>query len=157
MLPYFLIVAVVVGLDQLSKRMILGELHLYETREIIPGFFNLVHVTNTGAAFSFLADVESSWRHYFFVAIAVSAVILLTIGCYRYREEEPWLLPPFALIAAGAAGNLIDRLLYGHVIDFLDFSLAGYHWPAFNLADSSICIGAVLFIILNWKTNKLKR
>ncbi|WP_163336793.1 signal peptidase II [Desulfopila sp. IMCC35008] len=146
---YFLVVVSIIAADQLSKQWVLNSFQLYEAREIIPGFFNLVYVTNTGAAFSMLAGVDAPWRHYFFLTIGIIAVIGLTVGYFIYRKENPWHLPAFALVAGGAAGNLIDRVRHGAVVDFLDFHVAGYHWPAFNVADSAICVGAGVFILIS--------
>ena len=146
---YFLLSAAVIAADQLTKWWILSNFHLYESREIIPGFFNLVYVTNTGAAFSLLADVDSPWRHYFFVIIGLVAIVGFTAGYVVLRREHRWYGPAFACIAGGAAGNLIDRVRFGAVVDFLDVYFRSYHWPAFNVADSAICIGAGIFIVLS--------
>lgn len=146
---YYLIVLLVIATDQLTKLLILQTFQLYEVKEIIPGFFNLVYVTNTGAAFSMLAGVDSPWRHYFFLGIGVVACIGLTIAYYRFRSSHGGYGIALALIAGGALGNLIDRVRLGSVVDFLDFYFGSYHWPAFNVADSAICIGAVLFLIVN--------
>lgn len=146
---YAVIVISVILADQGTKYLIETFLQFYEVREIIPGFFNLVFVTNTGAAFSLFADVASPWRHYFFVSIAVFAAVALTIGYIKLKKVNRLYCYPMALIAGGALGNLIDRVRIGAVIDFLDFHYLGYHWPAFNVADSAICIGAGLFIVLN--------
>jgi len=138
-------------LDQLSKLWIMKEFTLYESREIIPGFFNLVYVVNSGAAFSFLADVNSPWRHYFFVTFAIIAVIALTWLVHSLRRESLFYWICIGLIVGGAIGNLIDRIVYGHVVDFLDFYIRDYHWPAFNIADSAICVGVGLYILLTFK------
>lgn len=148
-MSYFLIASVVILLDQLSKLWVLKSFQLYESREVIPGFFNLVYVTNTGAAFSMLADVQSPWRHYFFLGIGVAAVIGLTAGYFVLRKEHRWYGPAFACIAGGAVGNLIDRVRLGSVVDFLDVYAGKYHWPAFNIADSAICLGAFIFIVIS--------
>lgn len=154
---YFLILLVVLGADQLSKQWIVSTMDLYQVREIIPGLFNLVHVTNKGGAFSMLASIDSPLRHYFFVLIQGGAAVGLTIAALKMRHHGPLYRVSFALIAAGALGNLIDRLRHGAVIDFLDFYLGGYHWPAFNVADSSICIGVGLFFVLNVYDSKKEK
>ncbi len=146
---FAVILLVFVGLDQLSKYLVLSTLELYEVRQLIPGFFNLVHVTNKGAAFSMFASVDSPVRHYFFVAVNSAAFIGLTIAAWKMRDQHRLYPVSFALIAAGAVGNLIDRLRLGAVIDFLDFYLGAYHWPAFNVADSAICVGVALLFVLN--------
>jgi len=144
LIPWLGIAAIVVLLDQITKVTIT---RLFSYGEILPvtSFFNLVLAYNKGAAFSFLA-AESGWQRYFFTAIAVAAVIFIIFLLKRHAGQRLfcWAL---ALILGGAVGNLIDRVLYGHVIDFLDFYIGKWHWPAFNIADSAICIGAALFVI----------
>lgn len=151
---YFVLAMIVIAIDQLSKMWVLNSFQLYESREMIPGFFNLVYVTNTGAAFSFLADVHSPWRHYFFLGVGSAAVIGLTAGYFLMRKEHRWYGPAFACIAGGALGNLIDRVRLGAVVDFLDVYIGKYHWPAFNIADSAICIGAAIFIVISLVESK---
>jgi len=148
---YFAIILVVLGLDQLTKTLIVSSLSLYEQIEIIPGFFNLTHVTNRGAAFSMLAEVDSPWRHYFFVTISCIALVFLTIYWFQLRHNWPRQGLGIALIAGGALGNLVDRLRVGAVIDFIDIYWQGYHWPAFNIADSAICIGVGIFLYMSFK------
>lgn len=149
-LCYFFIVGLVILGDQLSKIWIVHNFQMYETREIIPSFFNLIYVVNTGAAFSMFADVDSAWRHYFFVGVACVACVGLTYMASTLRRESSLFMVSLACIAGGAIGNLIDRLYYGHVVDFLDVYLGSYHWPAFNIADSAICVGAVMYIVLSF-------
>lgn len=149
-LLYFVIAAVVIIGDQLTKIWIVNNFQLYEVREVVPSFFNLIYVVNTGAAFSAFANVDSPWRHYFFVGIACLACVLLTYMTYTVRKEPILFMVSLALIVGGAIGNLIDRLNYGHVVDFLDVYVGSYHWPAFNVADSAICVGAVLYILLGF-------
>ena len=146
---YLIVAAVTVIADQLTKAWVLNSFQLYESRAVIPDFFNLVYVTNTGAAFSILADVDSVWKHYFFLGIGGVAVTGLTIAWFRMRKESILYGVALALICGGAVGNLIDRIRFGSVVDFLDFHLAGHHWPAFNIADSAICVGAGLFLVVN--------
>jgi len=146
---YWAIVVAVVSADQLTKSWVLSFFQLYESKEIIGGLFNLVYVTNAGAAFSMLADVESPWRHYFFLGVGITAIIVLTIAWFRIREENKLYGVALAFICGGAVGNLIDRVQFGSVVDFLDFYLGSYHWPAFNIADSAICIGAGLYLVIN--------
>lgn len=146
---YIVVIIGVIIADQVTKAMVVGAMRLYESWEIIPGFFNLVYVTNSGAAFSFLADINSPWRHYFFLSIGVVALFGLSIAYWKLREENGLYSWSLALIAGGAAGNLIDRVRFGSVIDFLDFYLGSYHWPAFNVADSAICIGVGMFLLIN--------
>ncbi len=149
MILYGFLLTLVLIADQLSKHWIVTHFSLYEMREILPGFFNLVYVTNKGAAFSLFASIDSPIRHYFFTFVNGAAVIGLTIAAFKMRSGNLLYRLSFALIAAGACGNLVDRLRYGAVIDFLDFFIGEYHWPAFNVADSSIFIGVVLLFITN--------
>lgn len=154
---YFILLILVAGIDQLTKYFIQNHMYLYESREMIPGFFNLVFVTNTGAAFSIFADVESPARHYFFVAIGVIALIGISVWYYSLRKENKYYAVCLGLIAGGALGNLIDRIHIGAVVDFLDFYIKVYHWPAFNVADSAICVGVALFIFINYISEKQKK
>ncbi len=159
---YSFVVLVVVILDQLSKAVVIENFRLYEVKAVVPGFFNLVYVKNPGAAFSFLADVDSPWRHYFFIAVSVVALAGLTYYYFRWREEigEKKTALALGLLAGGAVGNLIDRVRLGAVTDFLDVYYGSWHWPAFNVADSAICVGAVLLVIFNsccLKKSKIER
>jgi signal peptidase II len=142
--PWLGIAFIVILLDQISK-ITITRLFVHGEQKPVTGFFNLVLAYNPGAAFSFLSN-QGGWQRYFFAAIAVGAVgfILYLLRKHAGQRMFCWAL---ALIMGGALGNLIDRLMYGHVIDFLDFYLSGVgHFPAFNIADSAITIGAVLFI-----------
>lgn len=138
------VAAIVVLLDQLSK-ITLSQLIAYGQSEPITSFFNLVMVYNKGAAFSFLAD-QLGWQRYLFAGISAAASILI-IWMLKRNASQRLFCWALALILGGAVGNLIDRIAYGHVVDFLDVHLYGWHWPAFNIADSAISIGAVLFIL----------
>lgn len=142
---WYLIALIVLVLDQLTKTWVIAEFYLGQ-REIITSFFNLVHVHNYGAAFSFLSDA-GGWQRWFFAALSavVSAVIVVWISRLpKTRWIESLAL---ALILGGALGNLYDRLVLGYVVDFLDFHWSGSHFPAFNVADSGITMGAVLLIL----------
>lgn len=143
--PWIGIAFIVILLDQISKLTIVRTFVLGEEKTIT-GFFNLVLAYNRGAAFSFLSN-QGGWQRYFFTAIAIAAVVFILYLLRKHAGQRMfcWAL---ALIMGGALGNLIDRLAYGHVIDFLDFHLSGVgHFPAFNIADSAITIGAILFIV----------
>jgi signal peptidase II len=154
---YFLIVFSILAADQLSKYWVVSSFQMFETREVIPGLFNLVYVTNPGAAFSMLADVDSPWRHYFFLGVGTLAIIGLTVGYFLYGREHRLYLPAFSLITGGAAGNLIDRVYRGEVVDFLDVHVGDLHWPAFNVADSAICVGAGIFILVSLLESKKEK
>ena len=142
--------AVVIILDQITKYAISRSLSLHETIELTP-FFNVVFVYNRGAAFSFLSDA-AGWQRELFIGIALAASVWIGWLLRRYSEQTAFCIA-LSLILGGAIGNVIDRLLYGAVVDFLDFHALGYHWPAFNVADSAISCGAVLLI---WDALKTK-
>ncbi|MCA1764812.1 MAG: signal peptidase II [Desulfobulbaceae bacterium] len=141
-----LIAAAVVLLDQLTKWWVLATFELYESVEVITGFFDLTFVVNTGAAFGMLAGEQNPWRQLFFVVVTLVALVVLATAFRQYRREGRVYIAAIGLVGGGALGNLIDRLRFGHVVDFLDFYIKDYHWPAFNVADSAISIGVVLFL-----------
>ena len=138
------IAVIVVLLDQVSK-ITMSRLLVFGQSEMITPYFNLVMVYNQGAAFSFLAN-SGGWQRWFFsgLAFVVSLVIIWMLHKNTTQRLFCWAL---TLILGGAVGNLIDRVLYGHVIDFLDFHIGTLHWPAFNVADSAITVGAALFVL----------
>ncbi len=135
--------ALIAVLDQLSKAAVARILTAGVNIEVAP-FFNLVLVHNRGAAFSLLSNA-SGWQREFFIAIAVIASVWIVYLLRRYPRQTLFCLA-LSLILGGAIGNVIDRVLDGAVLDFLDFHVAGYHWPAFNVADSAITCGAALLV-----------
>jgi signal peptidase II len=137
------IALLVIVLDQLTKTLVLGQFQLGDSVRIT-SFFNLVRVHNTGAAFSFLAGA-SGWQRWFFVGLGavVSVFIVWMLRAQGHQKMFAWAL---SLILGGALGNVIDRLMHGYVVDFFDFHARGYHFPAFNIADSAITVGAALLI-----------
>jgi signal peptidase II len=143
MARWLALAGVLVVLDQLSKLAVLRWLAPGRTVEVTP-FFNFVLVYNPGAAFSFLAQAPG-WQRGFFIAIALVASAWIVFMLRRHWRETLFSFA-LALILGGAVGNLIDRVVYGAVVDFLDFHAAGWHWPAFNVADSAISVGAVLLV-----------
>lgn len=148
MIRFFIILVLVVVSDQLSKLWILKNFALYDSSVIIPGFFNLTFLRNTGAAFGMLSDMPLLWRQIFFITIAAVALVALVVMQRKMGKENFWYTLCFALIGGGALGNVIDRVLYGSVVDFLDFYIGKYHWPAFNVADSGITVGVTIFLLL---------
>jgi signal peptidase II len=138
--------------DQVTKQLIVSNMDLYQSIDILP-FFNLTYVHNLGAAFSFLAD-QGGWQRWFFTAIAAIASIVFIVWLAKTPKQQALLSAAFALMLSGAVGNLIDRVLFGYVIDFLDFYGFGYHFPAFNIADSMIFIGAALMIFDSFKNGE---
>lgn len=149
-----LIAAIVVLLDQLSKWWILATFNLYESRPVIPGFFDLTFLVNTGAAFGMLAGEQNLWRHLFFVTMTLIALIVLCMAFRQYRHESKAYVAGIGLIGGGALGNLVDRLRFGHVVDFLDFSIKNHHWPAFNIADSAITVGVTFFLLAGFQETR---
>ena len=143
-MPWLAVALVIALLDQVSKIWIESLFHRGE-RLPVTEFFNLVLVYNRGAAFSFLADA-AGWQRYVLVAIALLAVMLI-VGLLLQQTAQGLYRVALTLILGGALGNLWDRFTVGEVVDFLDFHLAGWHFPAFNLADSAISIGAVLLLL----------
>lgn len=140
---WFGVAATIVVADQLVKWLVLAHLRPYERVEVT-GFFNLVLVFNKGAAFSFLAQ-ESGWQRPAFIAFALAASVILGVLIVR-NPAKPLFCSGLSLILGGAIGNVIDRIRFGHVVDFVDLHAMGWHWPAFNVADSGITVGAAILI-----------
>jgi signal peptidase II len=136
---------VVLVLDIATKRWVVESLVLHGQQIPLTGFFNLVLTYNAGAAFSLLSDA-SGWQRWFFSAIAASASGLIIYLLRKHAADKLFCIA-LSLILGGALGNLWDRISLGHVVDFLDFHVSNYHWPAFNVADSAIFLGAMLLII----------
>ena len=143
MKKWLALAGVIFVLDQLTKYAGTASLRLGERIEVTP-FFNLVLVHNPGAAFSFLSDA-SGWQRWFFVVLALAASAWIVFLLHRHPAQKLFCFA-LTLVLAGAIGNVIDRLLFGAVIDFLDFHALGWHWPAFNVADSAITCGALLLV-----------
>jgi len=141
--------------DQVTKQMVAGSMELYQSIEVL-SFFSITYVHNLGAAFSFLAD-QGGWQRWFFTAIAAIASIVFIVWLAKTPKENKLLSIAFALLLSGAVGNLIDRVLFGYVIDFLDFYIGTSHWPAFNVADSAIFVGAALMIVDSFKNNESQK
>ncbi len=140
------------ALDQWSKQLVLRFIGPYEAHTVVPDFFSLVNVTNTGAAFGSFRGNNT-----FFIVISIVALVVVAILLVRSRRPDAWRDLSLALLLAGIFGNVTDRLLYGHVIDFLLFNLHIRYadpWPAFNVADSCISIAVVLFIIHSFRKQK---
>jgi signal peptidase II len=142
--PWLGIAILVILADQLTK-ITIAKLFHYGESQAITSFFNLVLAYNKGAAFSFLAT-EPGWQRYFFTGMGIAAALFIMYLLKRHAGQRLfcWAL---SLVLGGAIGNVIDRIRYGHVIDFLDIHIGTWHWPAFNVADSAICVGAVLFVL----------
>jgi len=141
-----LISVVIVAFDQITKSIILNSLELYHSIKIIPGFFNITHIHNPGGAFGFLADQSASVRIIVFLFVSILALGFIFYFYQKTPETHKMLATGFALIFGGAIGNLIDRVRFGTVVDFLDVYIKNLHWPAFNVADSAITIGMGIFV-----------
>ena len=145
--PFLLIAGLAVILDQASKLLVRTHIQLYQSITVIPGFFNLTHVRNPGGAFGFMAAGSQGLRTLLFVGVSAVAMALIVYFYRQTPKSYPYLAAALAMIFGGAVGNLIDRLRYGAVVDFLDVHVGVYHWPAFNVADSAITVGIAIFIL----------
>jgi len=139
---------VMIVLDQFSKWLAVAQLQFQQPQAFVPGFWNWTLTHNTGAAFSFLADA-GGWQHAFFVTLAVLISGGLAIALKRTARGDWRTALPYALIIAGALGNVIDRLRFGYVVDFVQWYWKSFHWPVFNLADSCIVVGATLMVLFS--------
>lgn len=136
------VIALLYALDQSTKWLVLEHIPLHHDVPVIPGFFSLTFVTNRGAAFGMFQGA-----HVFFLVLSVVVLVGLAVFAWRGAFRDGWSRWGATLLAAGILGNVTDRLLHGYVVDFLDFHIGRHHWPAFNVADSCICIAAGLFIL----------
>lgn len=147
----YLLLTVVAGgviiFDQTSKYAIQHIMTLYDYTEIIPGFFSLTYIQNPGAAFGLFGKATESLRSIFLIGISIFALSILFIMYAKLTEKSILINVSIGMIIGGAVGNLIDRIRFHSVVDFLDFHLKGYHWPTFNLADSAITIGTIILML----------
>lgn len=150
MLYWLWLSAVVIVLDQWTKWLVDSSMALYESIALLP-FFQLTYLRNQGAAFSFLSQA-GGWQRWFFIGLAVIASGLISYWLYKLDRAKRWEAAAWALVLGGALGNLIDRVLYGYVIDFLDVFHGDWHFPAFNVADSAITVGVAMLLIDSWRT-----
>jgi signal peptidase II len=145
----FVIILLFYSLDQFTKWLILRRIELNDSRTVISGFFDLVHVHNTGAAFGSFHNSNTG-----FTVLSLVTLCVLAVCAWRGAFHGRWTKLGVALLTAGVLGNLTDRLLHKHVIDFLDFYIGEHHWPAFNVADSCICVAAAIFILSSFRESK---
>lgn len=145
MLKWLWLSAVVIVFDQITKSMVSDSLQLFQSIPIMPSL-NLVLAHNSGAAFSFLSDA-GGWQRWFFAVIAMVVSVVIVVWLKRLKSSERRLAVALSLVLGGAVGNVWDRIVHGYVIDFIDVYYGDWHWPAFNVADSAICVGAALLII----------
>jgi signal peptidase II len=143
---HFLIALIVVVADRASKWLVARSIPLHESVSVLPGVFRLTHVQNSGAAFGLFAESPSEWKVALLILFSMLALVVVSALLWKNSHRITSTGVGLALILGGAVGNLWDRLLSGHVVDFFDFYLGSYHWPAFNIADSAIVIGALLLV-----------
>jgi signal peptidase II len=143
---YFATALVVLVLDRVTKWLVEERIGLHETIPVIPGFFRLTHVQNPGAAFGLFAESSFEWKGALLVIFSLIALTVVSFLLWRNSHVYSMAGMALALILGGAVGNLWDRLLSGHVVDFLDFYIATHHWPAFNVADTAIVAGACMLV-----------
>ena len=155
MLKWLWLSLLAVILDQGSKLAITSSMQLYQSIQIIP-YFRLTYVHNTGAAFSFLSEA-GGWQRWFFAGLALVISAVIAVWLSRLKQHETLLAVALSLVLGGAIGNLIDRLAYGYVIDFLDVYYQTWHWPAFNIADSAITLGVILMLVESFGLGKSER
>jgi len=154
---FYLIALAIVLTDQATKAIIVRNMRLGQSIPIVPGYFDLTFVLNPGAAFSLLATLPERIRNPFFILISVAAAILIIVYHARHLVGHRLATVSLGLILGGAVGNLIDRIRYGVVVDFLDAHVHQYHWPVFNVADSAISVGVTLLMLemlLEWRREK---
>ena len=144
---HFLLALIVVMLDQWTKRLVAARIAIYTHIQIIPGFFRLTHTENTGAAFSLFADSPSHWKTLLLIGFSFFAMVIVSVLLWKQTRALTITGIALSLILGGAVGNLWDRMASGRVVDFLLFYVKQYQWPAFNVADSAIVIGASLLVI----------
>ncbi len=153
-LGWLLLSVLVFLLDQASKWVVLESIPFRERITVIPGWFDWIHVYNTGAAFSLLAD-SSGWQRWFFALIALVVSGVLVVWLKRLKADETWLAIALAMVLGGALGNLYDRVVLGHVVDFILVHWQDrWYFPAFNLADSAITLGAIMLALDMFKSKK---
>lgn len=143
---HFLVSLAVVLLDQFTKWLVAKEIVLHDSIAVIPGLFRLTHVQNRGAAFGLFDDSPSEWKIAVLVLFSLVALVVVTALLWKNSHTMTATGVGLALVLGGAVGNLCDRLIAGHVVDFLDFYIGSYHWPAFNVADMAIVVGAFLLV-----------
>ncbi|MEM5786181.1 MAG: signal peptidase II [Syntrophobacteraceae bacterium] len=144
---FFILTSVIVLLDQATKYLVERALPVNTGQVLISGLLNLVHVRNTGGAFSIFAGAASPWRLPIFIALTLLVLVIIAYAYGKVPTEDRWNRTAYICICGGAAGTLIDRLRLGEVIDFVDIYVGSWHWPAFNVADSAISTGAVMLLI----------
>jgi signal peptidase II len=155
-MPAFAVAVIWFCLDRATKLLVQANMGRDDVLAVIPGFFNLVYTENRGMAFSLLSEGESEWRSFFLIGL--TALVLAFVGSILWQSSPKglaasrWSRTGLSLVLGGALGNLYDRVASGAVTDFLDFHIAGYHWPAFNVADTGLSVGAALVVLDLWRS-----
>lgn len=152
-----LLAAAIILPDQITKAVIQQKYALWASETVLPGFFNIVHVLNKGAAFGFLNRPDTDWQIWFFVTVTFAAIGFIYYLLTTADRGDRFFIWGLGLILGGALGNLVDRLRTGFVVDFLDFYIGEYHWPAFNVADIAITCGAFAVLISMYQQNRRER
>jgi signal peptidase II len=146
--PYFVLLAALLALDQATKALVARTVELYQTITVIPGFFNITRIHNRGAIFGTFSQTDNTLVFVLLTAASLAALVLVVTYFFKTPAEDKLMKVSLTLIMAGALGNLFDRFVRGHVIDFIDFHIRDAHWPFFNAADSCITIGACLMLVI---------
>jgi signal peptidase II len=144
--PHALLVAAIILLDQATKALIVRAVPVYSSVRVIPGFADLTHIHNKGAILGFFSQSESPWMPFILLGLNLAALALVLWYYSKTAIEERGVRTALALIVGGAVGNMIDRIVRGYVVDFIELAVGRFHWPTFNVADSAITIGAVLLL-----------
>ncbi|MBN2140104.1 MAG: signal peptidase II [Desulfovibrionaceae bacterium] len=151
------VAALVAVPDQITKAAVQSQMPLWSSKTVVPGFFNLVHVVNKGAAFGLLNYADAKWQTGFFVIVTLAAAAFIVHTLVTASGGDNFLVAGLGLILGGAAGNLVDRVRFGHVVDFLELHYKGFAWPAFNVADIAISIGALAFLVSFYRQKRQTR
>jgi len=155
-LPDFALAGIWFCLDRATKLLVQANMGRDDVLAVIPGFFNLVYTENRGMAFSLLSETESEWRSFFLIGLTTFVLAFVASILWQSSPKglaaSRWSRVGLSLVLGGALGNLFDRVVRGAVTDFLDFSIAGYHWPAFNVADTGLTVGAALVVLDLWRS-----
>lgn len=144
---FVLLAGFVATVDQLTKYLVTKSLDLGSGIVLVPGFINIVHARNTGAAFGFLSETGGGFRSTFLLLVSLGAILAILGIVFSSKNMDYCMVIGFSLFFGGALGNLVDRIRLGEVVDFVDLYLGNYHWPAFNVADSALCIGVGFFLL----------
>lgn len=144
---FFGLALAIIVADQVTKQLVVGHLPVESSVEVFPGYFDIVHARNPGAAFGVFSESGPQFRSYVLLSVTIAALLVILGAMLCTTNIDASLTAGYSLFFGGAAGNLIDRIRFGEVVDFLDVHVGAYHWPAFNVADSALCVGVGLFFL----------